>query len=136
MEDIVRVGVISTVNRGRGTVQVYYPDRGCTTEQMHLFAFKAEFSPLDIGDQVVVLHLSNDTSSGVVLGRFWGEGDLPPEDVDYYKLLGAGACERMEKGAYAIRAPEIRLEGESGSITLSELIELRRRVDAMERGRN
>lgn len=133
MEDVIRVGIISAVNLKTGTAQVHYPDRDCTTEQLHLFAFRAEFAPPVPGDQVVVLHLSNDTSSGVILGRFWGEGDLPPEGVEYRKDIGADVFQMLANGVYSIHGPELRLEGAAGTMTLSELIGLRQRVEALER---
>ncbi|MEW4411523.1 hypothetical protein [Clostridium sp. AN503] len=131
--DIVRVGIISTVNLEQGTAQVYYPDRGSTTGQLQLFAFRAEFSPPAVGDQVVVLHLSNDSSSGIVMGRFWGEADLPPGGVDYRKNFGADAYEALENGVYTVRAPDIQMCGSAGSISLAELVDLKRRVEVLER---
>lgn len=133
MEDIVRVGFISTVSPEKGTAQVYYPDRGSTTGQLQLFAFRSEFSPPEVGDQVVVAHLSNDTSSGVILGRFWGEGD-PPPGADYRKGFGVGAYEERKGDTFTVHCGEIRLDGDGGSITLSELVSLRERVEALERG--
>lgn len=132
MEDIVRVGIVSAVDLRTGTAQVYYPDRMSTTGYLHLFAFRAEFVPPNVGDQVVVVHLSNDTSSGVILGRFWGEADLPPTKMEYRKDYGADAYEALANGTYMLRAPEISLTGTAGSITLSELIKLRERVEAIE----
>ena len=133
MEDIVRVGIISTVNPAMGTAQVYYPDRDSTTEQMHLFAFRSEFCLPDRGDQVVVLHLSNDTSSGVILGRFWGEADPPPAGVKYRMDFDVATYEALANDVFTIHASEISLQGDAGNMSLSELIDLKRRVEELER---
>ena len=61
MEDVIRIGTISTVDVAQGTAQVYYQDRDSTTGQLHLFAFRAEFAPPAVGDQVIVLHLPGNT---------------------------------------------------------------------------
>lgn len=131
MEDVIRVGVISTVDKARGTAQVYYPDRDSVTGQLHLFAFRTEFNPPMVGDQVVVLHLSNDTSSGIVLGRFWGEAD-PPPSTDYRKEMGPGVSEEVQETTYILAAPEISFRGNAGTISLAELIDLEQRVERLE----
>lgn len=132
MEDIVRIGFVSAVDPGNGTARVHYPDRGSTTGPLQLFAFGSEFSPPEVGDQVVVFHLSNDTSSGVIMGRFWGEGDLPP-GADYRKGFGGGSYEERKGSVFTVHSGEIRLDGDGGSMSLSELISLRERVEALER---
>ncbi|MDM8298056.1 phage baseplate assembly protein V [Enterocloster aldenensis] len=131
MEDVIRVGLISTVDKEHGTAQVYYPDRGSVTGQLHLFAFRAEFNPPEVGDQVVVVHLSNDTSTGVILGRFWGDAD-PPPSVDYQKEMAPGISGRVQGAVYTLTAPEIILSGSAGSMSLSELVSLRQRVERLE----
>ena len=133
MHDTIRIGIISTLDKAKGTAQVYYQDTDNTTAALHLFAFSAEFSPPAIGDQVIVLHLPNDTSSGVILGRFWSEADPPPADVDYKREMGGGAYELLRGGEYTVCSQEIRLSGNAGEMTLSELINLKRRVEALER---
>lgn len=132
MEDVIRVGLISTVDKEHGTAQVYYPDRDSVTGQLHLFAFRAEFAPPAVGDQVVVVHLSNDTSTGIILGRFWGNADPPPSGVDYQKEIAPGVSGCVQGGTYTLTAPEIMMNGNAGSISLSELVGLRERVERLE----
>lgn len=133
MEDVIRVGLISTVDKERGTAQVYYPDRDSVTGQLHLFAFRAEFDPPAVGDQVVVVHLSSDSSSGVILGRFWGDAD-PPPSADYQKEMAPGISGCVQGTVYTLTAPEIMLSGSAGSISLSELIGLKQKVERLEAG--
>lgn len=133
MEDVIRVGLISTVDKEHGTAQVYYPDRGSVTGQLHLFAFRAEFNPPEVGDQVVVVHLSNDTSTGVILGRFWGDAD-PPPSVDYQKEMASGISAHVQGAVYTLTAPEIILSCSAGSMSLAEMIDLKERVERLEEG--
>lgn len=130
LEDIVRVGMVSSVENGM--VRVYYPDREETTAGLHLFAGNGEYSLPQVNDQVVVIHLSNDTSTAVVLGGFWSEADPVPEGVEFYKKIGKDAFLSFQNDCCTIHAPEIRLEGASGSITLTEIIGLKERVERLE----
>lgn len=120
LEDIVRVGMVSSVENGM--VRVYYPDREETTASLHLFAGNGEYSLPQVNDQVIVLHLSNDTSTAVVLGSFWSEADPVPKDTEFYKNIGKNAFISFKDSCCMIHAPEIRLESTSGSITLTEII--------------
>ena len=38
MEDVIRIGTISTVDVAQGTAQVYYQDRDSTTGQLHFWS--------------------------------------------------------------------------------------------------
>ena len=85
MEDIVRVGMVSSVENGM--VRVYYPDREETTASLHLFAGNGEYSLPQVNDQVIVLHLSNDTSTAVVLGSFWSKQILFLRIQSFIRIL-------------------------------------------------
>lgn len=131
MQDTIRVGLISAVDAG-GCARVYYPDQGETTAPLHLFAGHGEYALPQVGDQVLVLHLSNDTSTAVIMGRFWGMADPPPKEVQYRKQITPDSSATVNQGIYILRAPEIRFEGTAGSITLNELIDLKKRVEQIE----
>lgn len=133
MQDIVRVGVVSSFEKD-GSIRIYYQDREQTTAPMQMFAGYGEYAPPQIGEQVLVLHLSNDTSTGVVLGGFWNQEDTLPQNVLYRKELGQGAYLEYGTGTVTIHGPEIRLENERGSMDLSEILELRTRVERLEAG--
>lgn len=130
--DISRIGNISTLDLGKGTAKVHYADTGNTTSDMPLFRFGDEFNPPNVGDQVIVIHLSNDSSSGVILGKFWDETEPPKIKQGYRKGFGEGAYETAQTGVYTLHADEIILEGKSGSMTLSQIIELEKRVTDLE----
>ena len=83
-----------------------------------------------VGDPVMVLHLSNGTEAGLVLGRYWSGNNKPPEGAEglFRKDLGrtpgeamirydgstltiqcAGAIKIEAGGAVTINAPTIDL---------------------------
>ena len=50
-------------------------------------AFTGAYTAPEVGDQVLVLHLSNGMAAGVVLGRPWSEKNRPPEGAEkLYRL--------------------------------------------------
>lgn len=69
MEDVIRVGFVSSINPNAGTVQVTYQDRDrMVTGDMPVLEFGGEYALPAVNDMVIVTHLSNDPASGVVLG--------------------------------------------------------------------
>ena len=134
MQDIVRVGFISSVNQEAGTARIYYPDREATTAELPLFSGWGETAFPEPGEQVVVIHLSNDTSSGIVLGKFYDETAMPQPGAEYTKWLGKKAYIKVQNGGVTIHADNLILEDSNGKITLAEILRLKERVDALERG--
>lgn len=133
MNDVIRIGRISSVNPVSAMARVYYPDRDSTTSELALFGYHGEFKLPKVNDQVVVLHLPNDTSSGIILGSFWNETDKPPKEVEYKKDLGTGSYEVIKEGNYILHSPQITMESEAESITLSDLLEMKKRLEVLER---
>lgn len=102
----VRIGYISAFDAATGMATVFYPDRtGQVTQKMKIFAPFGAMQMLAPDDEVLVLHLSNGPSVGLVIGKF----------------VGSGASINAAGG-------EITLSGNAGSITLSELIDMRSRI--------
>ena len=62
----IRIGKVSFVNYTAGTVRVVYPDRSDkSTAELPVFCgFGKEYQMPDVGDLVLVVHLSNDSSMG------------------------------------------------------------------------
>ena len=131
MGDGARIGIISSLEDG-GYARVYYPDRGETTAPLHLFACHGEYSRPDVGTQVLVLHMANDSSTAVVLGSFWGAADPPPQGIEYQKQINQQTYTAVQGGVYIIHATDIRFEASTGSIMLSEVIGLKERVEKLE----
>ena len=133
MNDVVRVGSICCVNQENGMVRVYYTDRDSTTSELGMFYFLGEYKPPRVNDQVIVLHLSNDTSSGVVLGGFWNEVRKAPREMTYKKEMDSNSYESLQNGTFTLHSQEISLEGEKGAISLTEILDLKARLERLER---
>lgn len=74
----IRVGKISSVDYTSGTVRVVYEDQDdAVTRPIPLLSF--EYLMPEVDDMVLVLHLSNGTEAGVVIGRPWSDQRVPPE---------------------------------------------------------
>ena len=134
MEDVVRIGFVSSRDPACGMVQITYPDRDkMVTEPFPVLCFGNEFFIPEINDEVLVLHLSGDMSSGVVIGKLWNNVDVPQGEGEWHKTIGRAAFS-VNNGVIKISAPEIVLESSSGSIAVSEILELKRKVEALEAG--
>lgn len=129
MDGSIRIGYVSSVNYETGMVRVYYPDREITTAEFPYFSFCGEYRMPKVQDMVLVLHLTGDSSSGVVLGKYWNQEDLPPVwgDRIYNKEMTDRVYERCKEGDYLIHADTIRFESAAGTISVSELIQLKNR---------
>lgn len=78
MANEIRVGKISSVDYTAGTVRVVYHDKDDNvTPAIPLIS--DEYHMPEVGDMVLVLHLSNGAEAGVVLGRYWSDKNKPPE---------------------------------------------------------
>ena len=91
-----RIGKISSINYAAGTARVLYPDRdNSVTDEFPMLA-NGIYYPLKVDDYVYVLHQSNDSSSGLILGRAWSDANIPPEGEDgvyrqdFSRVIGDG----------------------------------------------
>lgn len=76
MQDIIRRGTVSNVDYENGTVKVVYEDRDDSVSfDLPLFSF--EFNPPEIGDMVIAIFLSNDTTEGFVIGKPYNTNNRP-----------------------------------------------------------
>ena len=120
MEDTrIRVGKVSSIDYKSGMVRVTYPDKGgAVTSEMPYANNGGEYRMPSVGESVVVAHLSNGTSRGVVLGTMWNKSNRPPQTGKglYRKDLSRAKGEAMEwyseeNKTYLLKAPEIELRG-------------------------
>lgn len=134
----IRAGKVSSVEYETGMVKVTYPDKNNeVTASLSLLSYGGEYSMPCIGDNVIVLHLSNGSSRGVVLGGMWNKGSLPTEAKeglyrkDLSKTEGRSYLRYDDSnGELTIKADEIILQDAGHRISLSELIE---RIEKLER---
>lgn len=132
----IRVGKVSSVNYTAGTVRIVYPDKSEKgTAELPVFCGIGEYQMPKVDDQVLVVHLSNDSSVGIVMGRFWSGSFLPPQSGEgvYHKRLSDDGAAFIQQigGVLTLCAGEIALRGSAGTITLTQLIETKRRLDSL-----
>ncbi len=90
MGNEIRLGKVSDVDHAAGMVRVVYHEKDDDVTRMIPIlstVFSGVYSMPEVGDQVLVLHLSNGSEAGVVLGRPWSEKTKPPEGAEkLYRL--------------------------------------------------
>lgn len=116
MENVIRVGKVSAVDYQTGMVRVVYHDKDDSVTRP-IPTLSAEYKMPEIGDQVLVVHLSNGTEAGVVLGRPWSDKNRPPESGAglYRKDLGRAIGEaviRYLDGALTIQVDVAHFTGD------------------------
>ena len=91
-----------------------------------------------IGEEVLVLHLSNGTANGVILGPYWNVANPPAvsgEKVyrkEFSKTPGQ-AYIQFKDGTVEYRGPAIRYICASGTFTAAQVLKLFERVSALEK---
>lgn len=79
MNNVLRVGRISSINYAAGTARVLYNDRDKEVTREFPMLANGEYYPLMVDDMVYVLHLPTGSSAGLILGRAWSNVNVPPE---------------------------------------------------------
>lgn len=90
-ENNIRTGKISSINYEDGTVRVVYPDKNnAVTVELPVLNLNGEYKMPQIDEMVLVTHLSNGSSLGIVCGSYWSSGNKPVETGEglYRKELG------------------------------------------------
>ena len=121
MRNDTRVGKISDVDHSAGLVRVVYPDQDDAVTQMIPLlstAFTGAYTAPEVGDQVLVLHLSNGMAAGVVLGRPWSEKNRPPEGAEKLYRLDMDRAPGAAMLRYDGKAKELTLHCD-GSINIT-----------------
>lgn len=114
MKDLIRKGYISAYNAEFGTASVYYPDRNHdVTADIPIFTPCGLAQKLEKDDQVLVLHLSNGTEAGMIIGESNCEGDTP-------------------KASIYVDSDNLTMKDPAGIFTLGQIIALKAQVDTLE----
>lgn len=122
---VLRIGKISSVNYKNGTARVTYEDRdSSTTVELPFLAW--EYWMPKIEDRVLVGHLSNGTTSAVILGTVWHEDRRPIEGAKgiyrrEYEAEQGVAYERYnaEDKSFTIKAGGCTLTMKGGNIVIN-----------------
>ncbi len=141
MENVIRVGKVSAIDYQTGMVRVVYHDKDDSVTRA-IPMISAEYKMPEIGDQVLVVHLSNGTEAGVVLGRPWSEKNRPPESGAglYRKDLGRAIGEaviRYLDGALTIQVDVAHFTGDvtiKGDLKINGDLTVAGRITANEVG--
>lgn len=126
----IRIGKVSSIDYENGMIKVTYPNLdNAVTDDLPVLSFNDEYKMPEIGKEVLVLHLSNGTAAGVVLGTYWNCRNSPEESGNglYRKEFGSYHGEAFEKyvgGVLEINAEKIIFATERGSVTVEEILEL------------
>lgn len=74
----IRIGKVSSIDYDNGMVQVLYTDRdGAITKALPVLTFNDEYKMPKVGSYVLVVHLSNGSEAGYILGNYWNEANAP-----------------------------------------------------------
>lgn len=123
-ERLIRIGRVSSVDYENGMVSVTYPDLDdATTDEFPVFSFTDEYKMPGIGQDVLVLHLSNGQTAGIVMGKLWNRQNIPPNSGEnvFRKELGRSYGEAYieyngddlifkDSNAGAVRLSQIQLK--------------------------
>lgn len=123
-ERLIRIGRVSSVDYENGMVSVTYPDLDdATTDEFPVFSFTDEYKMPGIGQEVLVLHLSNGQTAGIVMGKFWNRQNIPSNSGEnvFRKELGRSYGEAYieyngddlifkDSNAGAVRLSQIQLK--------------------------
>ena len=131
MDDLIRIGRVSTVNYKAGTAKVVYRDRDdMVTGELPMLS--SEYLMPKPDDMVLVLHLKNAPSRGVIVGPIYNDDNRPgingknkyckdlTDDVQF--KADGGDLTVKASGKVTIDADSIVLKGSSGTATLAQII--------------
>lgn len=124
--DLIRIGNVSSIDPETGMVRVVYQDRhdrDAATGYMPYFCPGEEFLPPKIDDMVLVVHLSNGTTRGVVIGKFWNRTNVPPDpSAKWFKQIADEAFMKFDGHTLTIKAPRILLQCDGASVDVKDIM--------------
>lgn len=115
----IRIGRVSDVNYEDGMLRVTYRDKDeSVTSDFPMLTNNDEYRMPQVGQHVIVAHLSNGSSRGVVIGTIWNAKNVPNETgetlyrKDFSREKNA-AYERYsdDTGEYLLKVANIHLNG-------------------------
>ena len=123
MDDLIRIGNVSAVDPKTGMVAVTYEDNDDdTTGFMPFFAAGDEYKKPDVGEMVLVAHLSSGTTKGIVIGKIWNKANVPEKRNGWHKKIADDAFMSYTDKELHIRAPDIVLECDEGTFRLGSFL--------------
>lgn len=128
MNDVIRIGKVSSVDYEKGMISVYYEDRTAMVTSIMPVLSNGRYKMPKIGESILVAHLSNGTNAAVVLGTVFNDANVPKSSGQnvYYEELSDNTMISSD-------GIDITLKAAAGSINVSTLLNLIKRVEALER---
>lgn len=128
-----RIGTVSSVDADTGMVSVMYQDRdGEVTQLLPYATFNDEYKLPKVGTKVVVIHLSNGSEMGIVLGTYWNRGNPAGNPGSYLKKIGEKAYFMYQDGLLTIEAERVCISSAQSRKSF-EAGELVKQIEAMEK---
>lgn len=129
MGNEIRLGKVSAIDYPAGMARVVYHEKDDSVTRLIPF-LSDEYRMPEIGDQVLVIHLSNGQEAGVILGRPWSGKNKPPEgEKDLYRKdlarTPGEAMLRYKDGTLTIKAAKVVVDGDleiTGNLTVKGTI--------------
>lgn len=126
----IRIGKVSSIDYENGMLRVVYNDRGqAVTSNLPYASVNSEYKMPEVGEAVLVAHLSNGSSRGVVVGGYWNKSNRPVECGEglYRKELSSTQGEALyrydsKNKTYLLKAPIVELEDDEYKTTLKEIM--------------
>lgn len=116
MDGEIRIGTVSSTDSETGMASVIYQDKGGEVTQMLPYAtFNDEYKLPKIGAKVVVVHLSNGSEMGIILGTYWNKSNSAQNPGDYHKKLSDRAYFNYDNGELTIAAEHTFIESLDGA---------------------
>jgi phage baseplate assembly protein gpV len=115
----IRIGRVSSVDYESGMVRVTYRDKDdSVTINLPTMNFNDEYRMPEPGQDVVVAHLSNGSSRGVLLGTVWNKKNIPTETgeklyrKDFSREKDAAYVKYSDAtGEYLVKAANVHING-------------------------
>nr|DAT14561.1 MAG TPA: type VI secretion protein [Bacteriophage sp.] len=128
MNDVIRIGKVSSVDYEKGMISVYYEDRTAMVTSTMPVLSNGRYKMPKVGESILVAHLSNGTNAAVVLGTVFNDANVPKSSGQnvYYEELSDNTMISSD-------GTDITLTAVVGSINVSTLINLVKRVETLER---
>lgn len=114
---IVRIGKVSKINYEKGMIRVTYPDLDdSVTAEFPVFSFTDEYKMPKIGQEVLVLHLSNGQSAGIIMGKYWNKKNAPPDYGQGRNVFNKEIDEEFGKVRITYKDKKLMLYDEAGDV--------------------